>query len=236
MPGTSVCRTHTPRMEGRLGARSCPAGGPAPPWLGRRPPGSQLTPRLVPRCVFLPDQGAFFVNYVIASAFIGNGMELLRLPGLILYTFRMVVAKTAADRRNVKQVGTDTHPGAGLWAAAGGMRAPVEAARLRYSPLSLVWILAFSPVRPHTRTHATSVNAALVLGRTFTRSSGDRRGQRHLGRLAAFAPRFPRLRGVGSPVFSLKVGDVLSFCFFYLIVRNPHGVGATSTLLGRCTD
>ncbi|XP_012499800.1 PREDICTED: CSC1-like protein 1 [Propithecus coquereli] len=55
-------------------------------------------------CVFLPDQGAFFVNYVIASAFIGNGMELLRLPGLILYTFRMIMAKTAADRRNIKQV------------------------------------------------------------------------------------------------------------------------------------
>ncbi|XP_049724417.1 CSC1-like protein 1 isoform X3 [Elephas maximus indicus] len=54
-------------------------------------------------CVFLPDQGAFFVNYVIASAFIGNAMELLRLPGLILYTFRMIMAKTAADRRNVKQ-------------------------------------------------------------------------------------------------------------------------------------
>ncbi|XP_069879328.1 CSC1-like protein 1 isoform X1 [Dipodomys merriami] len=54
-------------------------------------------------CVFLPDQGAFFVNYVIASAFIGNGMELLRLPGLVLYTVRMLMAKTAADRRNVKQ-------------------------------------------------------------------------------------------------------------------------------------
>ncbi|KAK2086158.1 CSC1-like protein 1 [Saguinus oedipus] len=58
---------------------------------------------LAEMCVFLPDQGAFFVNYVIASAFIGNGMELLRLPGLILYTFRMIMAKTAADRRNVKQ-------------------------------------------------------------------------------------------------------------------------------------
>lgn len=44
------------------------------------------------------------MNYVIASAFIGNGMELLRLPGLVLYTFRMFMAKTAADRRNVKQV------------------------------------------------------------------------------------------------------------------------------------
>lgn len=65
---------------------------------------SAHTTARVPRCVFLPDQGAFFVNYVIASAFIGNGMELVRLPGLILYTFRMVMAKTAADRRNVKQV------------------------------------------------------------------------------------------------------------------------------------
>ncbi|KAG8443832.1 hypothetical protein GDO86_009135 [Hymenochirus boettgeri] len=54
-------------------------------------------------CVFLPDQGAFFVNYVIASAFIGNGMELMRLPGLILYTIRMFMAKSAGERRNIKQ-------------------------------------------------------------------------------------------------------------------------------------
>ncbi|XP_072912189.1 LOW QUALITY PROTEIN: CSC1-like protein 2, partial [Hemitrygon akajei] len=54
-------------------------------------------------CVFLPDQGAFFVNYVIAAAFIGNSMELLRLPGLLLYTFRMLMAKSAADRKVVKQ-------------------------------------------------------------------------------------------------------------------------------------
>ncbi|XP_003216139.1 CSC1-like protein 1 isoform X2 [Anolis carolinensis] len=54
-------------------------------------------------CVFLPDQGAFFVNYVIASSFIGNGMELLRLPGLMLYTIRMILAKSASERKNVKQ-------------------------------------------------------------------------------------------------------------------------------------
>ncbi|XP_066467763.1 CSC1-like protein 1 isoform X2 [Tiliqua scincoides] len=54
-------------------------------------------------CVFLPDQGAFFVNYVIASTFIGNGMELLRLPGLILYTIRMILAKSTAERKNIKQ-------------------------------------------------------------------------------------------------------------------------------------
>ncbi|XP_067841419.1 CSC1-like protein 2 [Heptranchias perlo] len=53
-------------------------------------------------CVFLPDQGAFFVNYVIASAFIGNSMALLRFPSLLLYTVRMVMAKSAAERKVVK--------------------------------------------------------------------------------------------------------------------------------------
>lgn len=56
------------------------------------------------RCVFLPDQGAFFVNYVIAAALVGSGMELLRLPALLLYTIRMVLARSAAERKYVKQV------------------------------------------------------------------------------------------------------------------------------------
>ena len=100
----SVCAAH-PRAEGRAEYKASGGLASAHPRWERGSPGSQLTPLpWVPRCVFLPDQGAFFVNYVIASAFIGNGMELLRLPGLILYTFRMIVAKTAADRRNVKQV------------------------------------------------------------------------------------------------------------------------------------
>ncbi|XP_056150264.1 CSC1-like protein 1 [Lampris incognitus] len=54
-------------------------------------------------CVFLPDQGAFFVNYVITAALVGSGMELLRLPGLLLYTIRMVCARSAAERKYVKQ-------------------------------------------------------------------------------------------------------------------------------------
>ncbi|XP_068198301.1 CSC1-like protein 1 isoform X2 [Antennarius striatus] len=54
-------------------------------------------------CVFLPNQGAFFVNYVIAAALVGSGMELLRLPGLLLYTIRLVLARSAAERKNVKQ-------------------------------------------------------------------------------------------------------------------------------------
>ncbi|XP_061098396.1 CSC1-like protein 1 [Conger conger] len=54
-------------------------------------------------CVFLPDQGAFFVNYVIAAALVGSGMDLLRLPGLLLYTVRMALATSAAERKYIKQ-------------------------------------------------------------------------------------------------------------------------------------
>uniref|UniRef100_A0A8C2B674 Transmembrane protein 63A n=1 Tax=Cyprinus carpio TaxID=7962 RepID=A0A8C2B674_CYPCA len=54
-------------------------------------------------CVFLPDQGAFFVNYVIAAALVGSAMELLRLPGLLLYIVRLAVAHSAAERKYVKQ-------------------------------------------------------------------------------------------------------------------------------------
>uniref|UniRef100_A0AAQ5Y205 Transmembrane protein 63Ba n=1 Tax=Amphiprion ocellaris TaxID=80972 RepID=A0AAQ5Y205_AMPOC len=63
-------------------------------------------------CVFLPDNGAFFVNYVIASAFIGNAMDLLRIPGLLMYMIRLCLARSAAERRNVKRVMccTDIYP------------------------------------------------------------------------------------------------------------------------------
>lgn len=75
----------------------------------------------LPRCVFLPDNGAFFVNYVIASAFIGNAMDLLRIPGLLMYMIRLCLARSAAERRNVKRVcsgaegmGCGLHPGRGV--------------------------------------------------------------------------------------------------------------------------
>lgn len=68
-----------------------------PPRCGAGAPGAH-------RCVFLPDNGAFFVNYVIASAFIGNAMDLLRIPGLLMYMIRLCLARSAAERRNVKRV------------------------------------------------------------------------------------------------------------------------------------
>lgn len=30
------------------------------------------------KCIFLPDNGAFFVNYVVTSALIGTALELMR--------------------------------------------------------------------------------------------------------------------------------------------------------------
>uniref|UniRef100_A0A8C2ZZ29 Transmembrane protein 63B n=1 Tax=Cyclopterus lumpus TaxID=8103 RepID=A0A8C2ZZ29_CYCLU len=62
-----------------------------------------MTLSLLFRCVYLPDNGAFFVNYVIASAFIGNAMDLLRIPGLLMYMIRLCLARSVAERRNVKR-------------------------------------------------------------------------------------------------------------------------------------
>lgn len=70
----------------------------------RSPQGCSAGAPAACRCVFLPDNGAFFVNYVIASAFIGNAMDLLRIPGLLMYMIRLCLARSAAERRNVKRV------------------------------------------------------------------------------------------------------------------------------------
>ncbi|KOX74643.1 Transmembrane protein 63A [Melipona quadrifasciata] len=54
-------------------------------------------------CVFLPDQGALFVNYVITAALFGSGLELVRFPELALYTFRLCVARSKAERVYVRK-------------------------------------------------------------------------------------------------------------------------------------
>ncbi|XP_047194144.1 CSC1-like protein 1 [Hippoglossus stenolepis] len=54
-------------------------------------------------CVFLPDHGVFVVNYVITAGFMGSVMILLRLPELLLYIIRLVFARSAAERKYIKQ-------------------------------------------------------------------------------------------------------------------------------------
>ncbi|XP_053610012.1 CSC1-like protein 2 [Plodia interpunctella] len=54
-------------------------------------------------CVFLPDKGAFFVNYVITSAFIGTSLELIRFPELFLYVWYLLQSKSKAEKSYVKR-------------------------------------------------------------------------------------------------------------------------------------
>jgi len=48
-------------------------------------------------CIFLPDSGAFFVNYVITSAMIGSGLELIRFPELFWYLIQICMSRSKAD-------------------------------------------------------------------------------------------------------------------------------------------
>lgn len=54
-------------------------------------------------CIFLPDRGAFFVNYVITAAFIGTALELIRFPDLILYIYKLLTAKSKAETPHIRK-------------------------------------------------------------------------------------------------------------------------------------
>lgn len=50
-------------------------------------------------CVFLPNNGAFFVNYLITSALIGTALELCRFPELVSYAANMACARNEGEKR-----------------------------------------------------------------------------------------------------------------------------------------
>ncbi|MPC13600.1 CSC1-like protein 2 [Portunus trituberculatus] len=54
-------------------------------------------------CIFLPDNGAFFINYVITSAFIGTSLELIRFPELFMYILRLGLSRSQAETASVRQ-------------------------------------------------------------------------------------------------------------------------------------
>ncbi|TNN05760.1 CSC1-like protein [Schistosoma japonicum] len=54
-------------------------------------------------CVFMPDNGAFFVNYVITAAFIGTSLELVRFSELLNYTCRLMCIKSRAEKAGVRK-------------------------------------------------------------------------------------------------------------------------------------
>jgi hypothetical protein len=59
-------------------------------------------------CIFLAGNGAFFVNYVITSAFIGTALELLRFSELFLYGIKLLMAKSSAERTSVRKASIDS--------------------------------------------------------------------------------------------------------------------------------
>ncbi|XP_017777851.1 PREDICTED: CSC1-like protein 2 [Nicrophorus vespilloides] len=54
-------------------------------------------------CIFLPDKGAFFVNYVITSALIGTALELLRFPELAMYVWRLLLMRSSAEKCSLRK-------------------------------------------------------------------------------------------------------------------------------------
>ncbi|XP_050426981.1 calcium permeable stress-gated cation channel 1-like [Adelges cooleyi] len=56
------------------------------------------------RCVFMPDKGAFFVNYVITSALIGTSLELIRFPELFMYGLRLSTARSKAESHSARKL------------------------------------------------------------------------------------------------------------------------------------
>ncbi|UJR16450.1 hypothetical protein I4U23_003352 [Adineta vaga] len=71
-------------------------------WVFESEEGVTHNSRIRWMCVFLPDNGAFFVNYIITSAFIGTTIELLRLADLVFYIYIIITAKSTAERSVIR--------------------------------------------------------------------------------------------------------------------------------------
>ncbi|XP_064489861.1 calcium permeable stress-gated cation channel 1-like isoform X2 [Ornithodoros turicata] len=49
------------------------------------------------KCLYLPDSGAFFINYVVTSSFVGTTMELIRFPQLCLFMLYTFMSRSKAE-------------------------------------------------------------------------------------------------------------------------------------------
>ena len=55
------------------------------------------------QCIFLPDNGAFFINYVTTCALVGTGLEIMRFPELIMYVVRLCFVRSKAEISSVRK-------------------------------------------------------------------------------------------------------------------------------------
>ena len=61
-------------------------------------------------CIFLPDNGAFFVNYAVTSSFVGIGLEFMRFSELLMYALRLCVARSVAEIASVRKANLYEYP------------------------------------------------------------------------------------------------------------------------------
>ena len=54
-------------------------------------------------CIFMPDSGAFFVNYVITSALAGTGLELIRFGDLLYYLLMVCCSRSKVDTPAIRK-------------------------------------------------------------------------------------------------------------------------------------
>uniref|UniRef100_A0A1X7UMW0 CSC1/OSCA1-like 7TM region domain-containing protein n=1 Tax=Amphimedon queenslandica TaxID=400682 RepID=A0A1X7UMW0_AMPQE len=52
-------------------------------------------------CVFLPNNGTYFISYIVIATFISSPLELLRLPQLAEYIYRRIRAKTKLEKQQI---------------------------------------------------------------------------------------------------------------------------------------
>ncbi|KAK3912707.1 CSC1-like protein 1 [Frankliniella fusca] len=128
-------------------------------------------------CLFLPDKGAFFVNYVTTAAFIGTSLELIRFPELFMYAFRLCLARSKAELPSVRK--------AILWEFPFGVQYAwmllIFAMTMVYclscpliTPFALIYMIlkhlvdkhnlyfVYGPSNISQRIHATAINIVIV--------------------------------------------------------------------------
>ena len=112
-------------------------------------------------CVFLPNNGAFFVNYLITSALIGTALELCRFPELVSYAGNMACARNVGEKRLTRKVRKNS---SSWWRVTGYCFWLVEANLQPIRSTSQIWV-----VTRHQYEVSTLVPRTLFRGET----SGD---------------------------------------------------------------
>ncbi|XP_023218972.1 CSC1-like protein 1 [Centruroides sculpturatus] len=129
------------------------------------------------RCIFLPDNGALYVNYVITATFIGTAMELIRFPELFLYACYLGFSRSKAEYATIRK--------AAMWEFEFGVQYAwfllVFAVVITYSlacplvvPFGLMYLcfkhcvdrhniyFAYAPSKISQNIHATAINFVII--------------------------------------------------------------------------